>query len=274
MKIFVPLLVFSVFCTALLGEPPRPAHIAVRHIESGGIGYQQGYTTLEGFLSPTEPVGSFWVPFLDLRGHLFNDGQPAANAGIGARYLGVSRVWGANTYYDYRKTNRQHYNQIAAGLESLGEMWDFRVNGYFPVGKTGRSWGSSFAYFQDHFAYLYRKKEFALKGVNAEAAAHFNAAKNVDVTAAMGPYYLAGHGVRAWGGEARVRIDLYQYCRLEAFASYDSNFQWTGQGIADLERVGGVRESGRKDAVVPALLGACRHHRSNSTAGREVWPTL
>ncbi len=226
----------SLFCVSVFGEEieqesPRPMRVAARHIEPGGIGYNQGYTTLEGFFSPNRPLGDAWIPFVDLRGHLFNSGRPAANAGVGVRYLASSRVWGANTYYDYRKTHRQHYNQIAAGLESLGEVWDFRINGYLPVGKTRSAfWGTHFDRFQSHFALLSRKKEFALRGANAEAAAHINAAKNVDIAIAAGPYYLAGHGDVAWGGEARVEIDLFKYCKLEGFTSYDSVFRWTGQG--------------------------------------------
>jgi len=227
----------SLICFSLCGEEVeqqqtvQPMRIVGRHIDPGGIGYGEGYTTLEGFFSPTRPFGGDWVPFLDLRGHLFNDGKPAVNAGTGVRYISCSRVWGINAYYDYRKTNRQHYNQVAAGLESLGKVWDFRINGYLPVGgKSSPFWGHHFDHFKDNYAYLSGKKEFALKGANAEAAAHINITKNVDFTVASGPYYLTGHGATAWGGEARVEFDLFDYCRLEGFTSYDSNFRWTGQG--------------------------------------------
>ncbi|MBX3719983.1 MAG: inverse autotransporter beta domain-containing protein [Parachlamydiales bacterium] len=226
----------SLFCLSLFGEEVEhqsghPMRIAGRHIEPGGIGYSEGYTTLEGFFSPVNPFNDAWVPFLDLRGHIFNDGKFAANAGTGMRYIACSRVWGVNAYYDYRNTNRHHYNQVAAGLESLGKVWDFRINGYLPVGgKSSPFWGHHFDHFKGNYAYLFGKKEFALKGANAETAAHINVAKNIDFTIAMGPYYLTGHGATAWGGEARVEFDLFDYCKLEGFTSYDSNFRWTGQG--------------------------------------------
>lgn len=185
----------SLICFSLCGDEVeqqpavQPMRIVGRHIEPGGIGYGEGYTTLEGFFSPTRPFSGDWVPFLDLRGHLFNDGKPAVNAGTGVRYISCSRVWGINAYYDYRKTNRQHYNQVAAGLESLGKVWDFRINGYLPVGgKSSPFWGHQFDHFKDNYAYLSGKKEFALKGANAEAAAHINITKNVDFTVASGPY--------------------------------------------------------------------------------------
>ena len=238
----------SVFGEEVKQEGPQPIRVAARHIEPGGIGYNQGYTTLEGFFSPLKPFSDAWVPFLDLRGHLFNDGRPAVNAGVGVRYLACSRVWGMNTYYDYRKTNRQHYNQIAAGLESLGRVWDFRINGYLPVGKkTSAFWGSDFDHFRKHYAFLSGKKEFALKGGNAEAAAHIHVAKNIDFTVAAGPYYLTGHGEAAWGGEARAELDLFKYCKLEGFTSYDSIFRWTGQGaLSIVVPFGGKRKVQKK----------------------------
>ena len=102
-------------------DGPRPMRVTARHIEPNGIGYNQGYTTLEGFFS-SDPWGGAWYPFLDLRGHAFNNGKLAANAGIGVRYLSGSRIWGGNFYYDYRNTKHQHYNQVALGLEALGQV--------------------------------------------------------------------------------------------------------------------------------------------------------
>ena len=160
-----------------------------------------------------------------------------------------SRVWGGNVYYDYRKTDRQHYNQVAAGLTILwGKVWDFRINGYLPLGKTSSAfWGSGFDHFRGHFAFLSGKREFALRGGNAEAAAHLYAAKNVDVTAAIGPYYLTGHGRSTWGGQARVEVDLFQYCTVAGFTSYDSLFGWTGQGqLSIVIPFGGKRAAGPK----------------------------
>jgi hypothetical protein len=70
----------------------QPIKITLRHIESNGIGYDQGYTTLEGFFHTSDPTQ--WVPFLDLRGHVFNNGKLAANVGLGLRHIRSSRIWG------------------------------------------------------------------------------------------------------------------------------------------------------------------------------------
>ncbi len=226
------------------GEGKRPMRITARHIEANGVGYNQGYTTLEAFFSPLEPWNNEWVPFLDLRGHLFNDGKPAANAGVGLRYLTSSRVWGANAYYDYRDTNRQHYNQISAGLESLGQIWDFRLNGYLPVGDKISPWyRPRFAKFQGHSLYVSRKREFAMRGANAEVGAHVDYFKDVPLYFAAGPYYLEGQGNVAWGGELRAAIDISDYVRLEGNTSYDRAFRWIGQGQLSLNfSFGGKRQ--------------------------------
>ena len=175
-----------------------------RHIEPGGIGYGLGYTTVEGFF-PLYNGWENWVVFLDGRGHVFNDGRPAANAGLGVRYLRDTRVWGVNSYWDYRNTHRQHYNQVAAGLESLGRIWDFRLNGYLPVGeKKSHNYRTRFDEFKGHHAILRQKFEFVLAGANAEVGAHVNTWRHVPLYFAAGPYYLTGKGKTTWGGEARA----------------------------------------------------------------------
>ncbi len=212
------------------GESPRSIRLTARHIEANGIGYNQGYTTVEGFISPWYKQ-SPWVPFLDLRGHVFNDGKLASNAGIGCRYIARSWVYGINAYYDYRNTKRQHYNQVSSGLEMLGRIWDFRINGYLPVGwKNSPFFDTGFDGFKDHNFFIRRKRDVALKAVNAEAGMHVDHYANAPFYFAAGPYYLTGSGKTSWGGSLRAAVDLYKYVTLEANTSYDELFHWIGQG--------------------------------------------
>jgi hypothetical protein len=211
------------------GKGPRPIRFTARHIEPNGIGYNQGYTTLEGFISHT--FSQNWVPFLDLRGHVFNNGKLASNAGLGCRYIGVSSVFGINAYYDYRNTKRQHYNQVSAGLEALGRVWDFRINGYLPVGrKHSPFFDTRFDRFKEHNILIRRKRDVALKAANAEAGMHVDHFDNAPLYFAAGPYYLTGGGKTSWGGSLRARVDLFEYVTLEANTSYDTIFHWIGQG--------------------------------------------
>jgi trimeric autotransporter adhesin len=231
-------------------DHPEPAHIQIRHLEPKGIGYDQGYTTIAGFFSPfwSRPVDR-WLPFLDLRGHLFNNNRFAANAGLGLRYLADDRVWGINAFYDYRNTSHQHYNQVSAGLESLGQLFDFRINGYLPVGaKLSPFSHVRFDKFDGHSLLLRGKREFVLKGANAEVGIHVDGLRNAPFYFAAGPYYLTGQGRTAWGGQLRASVDLFPnafrfagrvssnqvFFRLEGNTSYDPVFKWIGQGQISL----------------------------------------
>jgi hypothetical protein len=214
------------------GDSQLHLRATARYTTPKGIGYNDGYTTLEGFFSTNPCDHDSWLPFLDLRGHVFDNGKLAANAGLGLRYLSASRVWGMNAYYDYRSTNRQHYNQIAAGFESLGRVWDFRINGYLPVGwRQSPHFHTRFYSFLGNSLLIKYKKDFAMKGANAEAGFHLDHFKHAPLYFAAGPYYLTGMGKTAWGGELRATVEFFhRYLKLEGNTSYDHFFKWIGQG--------------------------------------------
>lgn len=214
----------------------------IRHIESSGIGYNQGYTTLQFFLAP-DPSRLSIVPLMDLRGHVFDDGKFAANAGLGVRALADCRVFGANIYYDYRNTKHQHYNQVGVGFETLGIRWDFRANAYLPVGPKKSSFYdvnttsvAAFDTFQGHQALIRQtvtskgKVQFAMTGVNAEAAFHILKNENIDLYAAVSPYYYNYGSKQAIGGQVRLGAQIYEYLSLQVINSYDSRFHENIQG--------------------------------------------
>ena len=222
---------------------PAPRRASLRHIESKGIGYRQGYTSVDLFVASNQPMHSL-VPFVDARFHIFNNGLPAVNAGMGLRYIAPSWVYGINTYYDYRKTHRFHYNQFALGLEALGKVWDVRLNGYLPVGKKKSPFfNTKFSHFKEHYAYLSSKQEFAMRGLNLEAGYHFKKLKHATFYAAAGPYYFYNEGKNAIGGEARASATIYNYLKLEVNGSYDPIFHGIGQGQVSLILPFGPRSS-------------------------------
>lgn len=210
----------------------RPSRLSIRHIERGGIGYNQGYTTFEGFFAPDPSYPSALLPFLDVRAHIFDDGKAAANAGLGLRKIIGQRVYGLNAYYDYRKSHNIHYNQVGFGLETLGKRWDFRINGYLPVGrKTPSAYATKFAEFSGNRLMLLQKYKFAMKGFNAELGVHFGKSRLLDFYAAAGPYYLRGkNGPHIWGGKVRLLCKIKEYLTLELSNSYDKMFKDRFQG--------------------------------------------
>lgn len=213
----------------------RHYRTTLRHIESGGIGYDEGYTTLEAFLA-SDPSQWKVTPFLDARGHVFNDGKWATNVGVGLRSLLNGRVYGLNAYYDYRHARRLNSNQIGIGLETLGEFFDFRVNGYSPFGtKISPAYNVTFSKFSGHRLLLSQKYNSAMKGGDAEIGFHFGKTKSLDFYAAVGPYYFKGKkSPSTWGGKARIAGVFKDFLTLEISDSYDRTFHNKFQGQLSL----------------------------------------
>jgi hypothetical protein len=221
--------------------------VATRHIESGGIGYENGYTTLEVFLA-SDPNEWSVTPFLDVRGHVFNSGKWAGNAGAGLRALRGSRAYGINTYYDYRNADRFHSNQIGVGLETLGKLLDFRINGYLPVGaKISSPYDSTFGAFSGNRLLVSQKYQSAMKGSDVEVGVHFGKTKSFDFYAAAGPYYFIGKvDPTTWGGKARISGTFKDILTLEISDSYDKTFHNKFQGQISLGYSFGLKSKVRK----------------------------
>lgn len=245
----------------------RPFHLTTSYSQGPGIGYNKSYTSLQGFLSPIDSSDQ-WLPFVDARWHIFNDGKSAVNVGLGMRYI-ASQVWGINAYYDHRKSHHQSYNQAGLGFEVLGSFWDFRLNGYLPIGKKKTSFhgkGSQstlasapaieFLRFVEHHAIvgysnipIYEKKkvEFAFKGVDASAGFQVGNPKKISLNFAAGPYYYAGYyGKHAVGGQGSITARWSQYIALTAMTSYDNLFRSRSSGSISLSLPLGNRGTAKK----------------------------
>ncbi len=222
--------------------PPKPERIGVSQTEGKGLGYSRGYTSLDLFLS--QPFcHSGLVPFLDVRGHRFNNDKYAANAGLGLRRINpcATQVWGINGFYDYTDTKHGHYNQAALGLEFFSERWEVHANGYLPVGhKRTPLYRFSYPDASATDFLLKGTEQFAMKGVDAEAGYRVCHEKCFDLYAGAGPYYYRGrsaatrnafrHGHRqAAGGRLRACASYRDYVSLEGIATYDSLFKWGSQ---------------------------------------------
>ncbi len=243
---------------SLCGDGKQQGRMSIRHIESGGIGYDDGYTTLEAFVA-SDP--SEWVvtPFLDVRGHVFNNGKWAANAGCGLRTLWDNRAYGINTYYDYRNTGRFRSNQVGVGLETLGELFDFRINGYLPVGKRiSNPYAPVFKAFSGNYMLVSQKYHSAMRGADAEFGFHFGKSDSCDFYAAAGPYYFIGKKDPAtWGGKARIAGSFKDILTLEISDSYDKTFHNKFQGQISLRLAFGpkskVKQKGRTCKIANTL---------------------
>lgn len=215
------------------------------HNEGRGIGYRQGYTTLEFFMMPSQWQDRDLYPFIDLRGHGLNNQRLAANAGVGIRTL-VTAEWliGANFYYDFRQGEHQgfdrvghRFQQVSFGFEALGPIFDLRLNLYQPVGKKTSTFVQT--YFFDNAGITptnFTKQQFTAQGLDAEIGGNVGSGYIGDckwkwnLYIAAGPYYLLAEDHTAqWGGKARLEAYLGRYIFLKATTSYDRVNRGTGQ---------------------------------------------
>lgn len=217
--------------TTSCGDTPSPYRATARHIEGKGIGYHTGYTSVDLFVTTPWSLPHKWIPFIDGRMHVFNNGKIATNIGLGARYVSSSIVYGINSYYDYRETSRQKYNQYSLGLEALGKVWDVRLNGYLPVGhKRSSFYNADFGYFSGNSILLKGRRDLAMRGLNLEAGIHIKDLSWLRFYGAFGPYYFAKAGNNAVGGKIRLALTFLDSLKIEGNTSYDPIFHWIGQG--------------------------------------------
>lgn len=207
----------------------------IRHTEPKGVGFNDGYTTLQGFVMGSEAYWKFF-PYIDARWHIFNNGKNAANIGVGARGEVGKRFFGANIYYDYRKVRDTSFNQVSFGFETIGRRYDIYANGYIVVGdKNTDVYGSRFYRFHDHYLYLKGKTQGAFSGFDASVRVHLLENQKWDCYVDAGPYYYHSSAENLFGGKAGFGAILADYFFAEGTVSYDHIFKWIGQAI------GGVR---------------------------------
>lgn len=210
---------------------PRIYNLYTDHIFGRGVGFNQGYTTLGFFTSPRF-VGD-WLPFLDLRGHIFNDGRWAANGGIGFRYFHEPRrfFFGANVFYDYRRYHQHNYNQIGAGLELTGEIFALRANGYIPVGSDKKIRNYTFKKFSGNNLLINENADLAMWGLDGEIDAHLISYKGAEFNFGAGPYYYQGDfGKSAVGGKVRASFLYRNFLYADCTTTFDRVFHWRCQG--------------------------------------------
>ncbi len=230
-------------------SPFRNTHIGVRHTEARGVGYKDGYTTLEGFGIYGE--SSSWMPFFDIRGHVFDNGKFAGNVGIGMRnYLpSIDHYFGGYLYYDVRQsTHGLMPQQLSPGMELLGKRMEYRINGYFPVGNDGgRKYDFKFEEFEGNRIIVKGKQQRTMTGGDAEIGVHVTQSTKYDVYAGAGPYYFTASDRSSWGGKARLLGRYKQWVSLEASYSYDRLFGNVVQGTISLNAPFGskIRQKGK-----------------------------
>ncbi len=109
--------------------------VGVGYTTPGG-GYE-GFANIQGFIPLMQTPGKDLL-FVEGRFLLDNDANPGGSLVLGYRayQATANRIYGAYLAYDNRDTGSNVFSQVGLGLETLGEGWDARVNGYIPAGST------------------------------------------------------------------------------------------------------------------------------------------
>lgn len=165
-----------------------------------GAGYEQGFTSFEAFLPLSQTPGKN-ITFLEGRLLLQNNAKLGANIVLGQRFFGASthRVYGGYIAFDERDTDKNSFNQLGLGFETLGEDWDFRINGYIPIGTTRQQTSERFtgnSAFRENVLLLDRLRRFesAGAGVDAELGGKLAKLGQGSLRGYGGVYYINAEG--------------------------------------------------------------------------------
>ena len=209
-----------------------PIALNLKRTQGRGIGFHKSYTSLDLFL--TLPYYAEVVPYLDLRGHYFDDAKWAANGGAGVRLLvpEINSVLGANAYYDCRLGERRHYQQIGVGLEWLTPYFEFTANGYIPFGKTKSGiFDQRLIGFQGHHFLIQRKRELALGGAELEVGYRWPRTRFFELYTGLGAYYLTGSQKHVLGVQGVVSGQFWRFFSIDLKCSHDHLFHTSFQGV-------------------------------------------
>lgn len=158
--------------------------------------------------------------FANLRSRFDDNSSREGNLGIGWRQMQESGWnFGLYGYFDRRRSdNGNYFNQATLGAEALGQNWDFRANGYLPVGTRVRTLGTtggtttaaiSGAEIQVTTSAIWTQEERSLKGFDAEVGWRtplFDYEARRQLRLFLGGYRFSDAGVTVEG--PRIRAEL------------------------------------------------------------------
>jgi hypothetical protein len=213
--------------------------------------------------------------------YVLAEGKETANTaahyfGVGGGYRQVvnNRIFGGYFIVDDNFTDHlgdKNFFVLNPGFETLGDRWDFRVNGYFPVGSkswdTGDSYNNTHFSGHDAFADLYENDASIGNGADAEIGAKvpkFDALKVF-----VGGYYFNEENTGSiTGASGRVEYKINDYLSLEVRDTYDNyydNMTLVGFKVS----LGGVQNQG-ENGISDRLLDPIEHNLATAALANSV----
>jgi|GEM_PF-1001899 len=278
-------LIFLLFCSASFGASKEDtlcsehpfSKASLRHREHKGLGFNQGYTTLSCFLSPS--TRRLFHPFLDARLHTFNSGYIASNLGVGARFCTFddNLIFGMNGYYDFRNYKNLSSHQGSLGFEILSKWVDFRINGYKPFSRKVTESSSAFYKFQGNSAILSQHIRYSLPLADAEIGFTLpDPFKQVNLYLAFGAYYLfktdaQNHAIGdTFGGKARLKASPREYISFDVEYTKDALYGSRVNGAISFNVKLGQTKKIRKSKVSCKGYIDALNRRTQETVHQEI----
>ena len=199
---------------------------------SGVVGNDTGDTSFDLFW-PFEANGDDRFMFLDLRTRVNDQGRGGASAGIGYRSYNeqLDRIFGLSGWWDWDNSHHRTYRQAGVSFESLGQFFDFRVNGYFPLTTEYHtvydSTDFSNPYFGGFNILVDRTRVFEsnYRGVDAEVGGPLPVLGRYGARGYMGIYHWSSENDRdTTGWKARVETQVTDDVMVGVSVSRDTVF--------------------------------------------------
>ncbi len=162
------------------------------------------------------------------------DNPWAGSAGFGYRQIGNAAVYGFFVLGDYNHTLTNHNVwQVSPGLEILGRAWEFRANGYIPIGDKNwetQGWADEFGNYDyvtfnghNQFDAWFIYHEEIGGGADAEIGRTLFKVKKVLVRGLVNGYYFRMiHNKSLRGGGASIEVEPNTYLKFSVDGSYDN----------------------------------------------------
>ncbi|MEM6596694.1 MAG: hypothetical protein AAF635_00780 [Cyanobacteria bacterium P01_C01_bin.69] len=189
-----------------------PSHFSVG-VDSE-LGGAPAFPSIGGFI-PVAQVPGRNLTYINGIGRLDDFSDLGANAIVGHRFYdgGGDRIYGGYLAYDLANTGESTFNQIGVGLETLGEVWDGRLNAYIPLeGRQLIEENENENIFED-----------PLTTIEAEVAANVFSFENAgDARVFLSPYYYTGENT--FGGRAGITAEPFDGISVGTSVQIDDIF--------------------------------------------------
>ena len=207
-----------------------PFNLILRSDQGRGIS-TNGYTTggvVLGVPFSSEPTRRYdnGMGFIDVRGHIENDGHTAVTSDLGYRLpdWDGNRIWGVHAGYDWRETDFGSYDWVNIGAEMLSKDWDLRVDGYINLSSDNILCNCADGFMGNELL-LRQTTEESMWGIEGAVGKHFTLFGDMPFYVGGRVHYFSGDfGDPAAGARLQVQADVLPNLSLGASGGYDSFF--------------------------------------------------